>query len=245
MFDVSPEIVEASSVVYDPVTDRAWVHGDQGSGALLGRVHPDENATDIIEVAGAVNKDWEALVFTDDGHLWIVDAGDNEAKRETVQCYRVNPELLDAGMVLEVLQTITFTYPEGPVNVEAAVFKNNRLYLFEKISIFEFRPARIFSIDVAPDAEFNQVAVEEGTLPVIVSITDASLSPEGILYVLTYYGIFECYCWQDKPRFALFAKFFFLGQQEALAALGKNLFLVGVETGEFYLVKKWLPLMPF
>lgn len=245
VFDVSPAISEVSSVVYDPEQDTAWVHGDSGTPAEIGRLQLSKNETDIIAISGAANIDWEAMVLTDDGNLWILDVGDNLASREDITCYRVNPALLDESMVLEVLQTITLSYPEGPMDVEAAVFKDGRIYLFEKISIVEFRKARIVSIDVSPGAETDQVAEEEGWLPVIVSITDASISPEGDLYVLTYYGIFKCFFWQEKPRLSVFSKFFFLGQQEAMAALGKNFFLVGVETGKFYLVKKWLPLIPF
>ena len=244
LFDVYPKITEVSSVVYDPDEGIAWVLGDSGSGARIARINIDDNETEVIDIIGAENIDWEALVLTDAGDLWILDVGDNNAKREDITFYRVRPELLADNMTLNVIRSIQVSYPEGPMNVEAAVVKDDRIYFFEKISIFEFKKAKMLSVDISDDAEAIQIAEEEGRLPVFFSITDASLSSKGVLYVLTYYGIFECYFWQEDYSLSFFSKFFFLGQQESMAVMESNLFLVGVESGYFYRIRKWLPFIP-
>jgi len=214
-------------------------------GQKLARVRLEDNDISLIDIAGVENIDWEALILTADGDLWILDVGDNDAKRDNIKLFRVRPDLIDETRILDVLQIIHVSYPEGPMDVEAAVMRDERIYLFEKISIVEFKKARIVSVDVSGDSEISQTAMAEGRLPVIFSITDASLSPEGVLYLLTYYGIFECYFWQKEYSFSLMSKFFFLGQQESMAVMGSNLFLVGVETGNFYQIKKWFPFLPF
>jgi len=245
LFNVFPEISEVSSSVYDRSKDMVWVLGDSGTGAIIGRRKVNDDETDVIDIAGAENIDWEAMVLTDDNDIWILDVGDNQARRENLKFYRVDPDQLNDNMTLDVLQTIDISYPAGPMDVEGAVFKDEKIYLFEKVSLVEFRKAKIWSVDVSEGAETVQTAKDEGLLPVVFSITDASISPEGILYLLTYYGIFECYFWQEDYRFSLMSKFFFLGQQESMTAMGNYFFLVGVEAGYFYRVKKWFPLIPF
>ncbi len=245
LFNVFPEISEVSSSVYDRNKDMVWVLGDSGTGAIIGRRKINDDETDVIDIAGAENIDWEAMVLTDDNDIWILDVGDNQARRENLKFYRVDPDRLNDNMTLDVLQTIDISYPAGPMDVEGAVFKDEKVYLFEKVSLVEFRKAKIWSVDVSEGAETVQTAKDEGLLPVVFSITDASISPEGVLYLLTYYGIFECYFWQKDYRFSLMSKIFFFGQQESMTAMGNCFFLVGVEAGYFYRVKKWFPLIPF
>jgi hypothetical protein len=247
VFNVSPVIDEVSASVFDSENGLVWTLGDSGTGARIGRTHVETGETIPIDITGAVNQDWEAMVMDEAGLLWILDVGDNSAVREYVTFYQADPLDLTDNNTLPVIRTITVTYQDGPMNVEAAVYDEGLIYIIEKTPLREIAPykARVVTVDVSETADPEQEAESAGTIPIYQSITDASVSPEGYLYLLTYTGIYVSIDWREFDRHAMPFKFFFYGQQEALVALGNNSFYVGVELGiepgAFYYTKKWFP----
>jgi len=242
-FTVAPEIREVSAAVFDSAEGLLWTLGDGGDGIRekIGRTSLADRSTTSLLVTGACNHDWEALAMDDGGRLWILDVGDNGAVREQVLLHRVDPGDA-AGQSVPVTRTITVTYPDGPMDVEAGACFQDTVYLFEK-RLFPRTgagPLRVLAVDVSEASGNYQEALPAGTLPVCRTVTDASVSPEGYLYLLTYTGIIACGDWHSPVRSAWPVLFFFLGQQESLAALGRNSFYVGVEDGSFYCVRKRL-----
>ncbi|MCP4715055.1 MAG: hypothetical protein GY868_08060 [Deltaproteobacteria bacterium] len=228
-------VSEASAALYIPEEHSIWTLGDSGCGTLLGRTRLHDNETDIIKISGADNIDWEAMVTDEDGNIWILDVGDNNATRSNISAYRITPQFLDDEHVLHTDKNITITYADGPRDVEAAACLNERIFLFEKIPLFSPpHAARVASIDISPGAATRQITHSEGTLAIFQPITDASLSPEGHLYLLTYTGIHISKSWSPTQRSARPLGAFFLGQQESLAALGDNRFIIGIESGPVY-----------
>ena len=133
------------------------------------------------------------------------------------------------------------------MDAEAAAYDDGLIYIIEKTPSQEIThyKARMVTVDVSETADSPQEAKPAGTIPICQSITDASVSPEGYLYLLTYIGIHVSIDWRESDRHALPLKFFFYGQQESVVALGNNSFYVGVETGAFYYTRKWFPILPF
>ena len=244
VFNVSPVIEEVSASILDPSGDIVWTLGDSGTGPIIGRTILGRNSTTAICITGAHNFDWEAMVMDGNGYLWILDIGDNHAVRDHVRLYQVDPGVFSPGKDLPAIRTITVSYPCGTINAEAAAYCTNRIYIIEKTRRNEVRNARLFSVDISPDAGSEQIAEQEGQINIYHQITDASVSPEGHLYLLTYSGIYICENWPATSRIVSPVKFFSLGQQEAVIALGNNCFLVGVESGCFYSVIEYMPQLP-
>jgi len=245
VFDVGAEIIEVSAAALDPDGDAIWTSGDEWGDTTVALTDLETGDTASFTVTGAQSFDWEAMVMDDQRNLWILDVGDNGALRDHVTCYQVAARVPAGEPVLPVLRSISVTYPDGPMDVEAAAYDDERIYLFEKIPLDQSRDALIVSIDVSAQADSVQVARQEGTIPVFLWITDASVSPEeGYLYLLTYLGIFECRGWRSGDWNTLFIMFFFLGQQEAMVALGRNSFYVGIEPGPFFYMRNWFPFLP-
>ncbi len=247
LFTVAPAISEVSAALFFPDERIVWTLGDSGTGPHIGFTLATIGETTAIEVTGAENYDWEALVADGDGRLWICDVGDNSAARSQVTLYQVDPLDLTSDDTIPVTRSIRATYPEGAMDVEAAVYANNRIVLIEKTPLqnTDFDIARMVAIDIADNAPGEQTAEPVGTLPLTVPVTDAALSPEGVLYLLTYIGIYAVTGWEAPGRTVMPLKYFFYGQQEALVALGRNRFFVAIESGLFFLTWSWnvLPLL--
>jgi hypothetical protein len=229
VFDVSPTIQEVSGAVFDLRRSVVWTHGDSGTGPVIGRTTMPDGTTIAIQVQGAKNVDWEAIVQDARGALWILDVGDNDRTRPEVLLYRVDPDAIRDGSV-SVDRTIRVTYKDGARNVEAAALDGERLYLFEKVYV---GVPRVASVDLSEGDV--QVARPEGKLFPIGPITDASVTSKGAVYFLTYFTIQSCEaCFDPDRRRISTARAGIQGQAESLIALDGNQFLVGFENGQFH-----------
>jgi hypothetical protein len=247
VFNVSPVIDEVSAAVIETKNGFIWTLGDSDTGAIIGRTNIDMHETISVHITGAENHDWEAMVMDEAGRLWILDVGDNLVSRDHVTFYQADPRDLTEDSTLPVIQSITVTYPEGPMDAEAAAYAEGLIYIIERTPLLDttLDKARVVAVDISENADSEQVATSAGTVPIHYTITDASVSPEGFLYLLTYVGIYVSKNWREADRNALPVKLFFFGKQESIMALGRNRFYVGIETGAFYYISKWFPLPPF
>ncbi len=242
IFDLSGQVPEVSGAAYSKATKMLWTLPDSGNPALLGRTDLETFETRTFNVTGAENEDWEAILLDRERKLWVLDVGDNNSVRNHVSLYRVDPERAN-GDNLPVIQQVNVLYPEGPMNVEAGAILNNRIYLFEKT--LTHKP-KIVSVDISfavtnpSDIPPMRVARSEGELPMLAGpITDASLSPTGSLYLLTYAGVYEVpYWWSKRDRYVETIRLLFWGQIETLVALSDDHFLIGRESGKFFLLKR-------
>lgn len=232
---VAPAIQELSAAVLAEGGAALWTLGDSGTGPRLGRTSTLTWETEAIAVESATNIDWEAMIEDQQGHLWILDVGDNEAKRAYVTFYEIDPIQARDGRA-EALRRIDVTYPDGARDVEGAVVSGDRIYLFEKNYLVPL--ARVASVSIAPGAPNIQRAKRRGVASSIGAITDASTSPEGEVFLLTYVGVFRCSeCFDPWRRTGAPVEAGYKGQAEALVALGGGVFLVGNEDGRFFTVR--------
>ena len=107
-------------------------------------------------VIGAKNKDWEAIVVGKEGQVWILDVGDNGAKRKKVSLHRFDPRDIVDGKV-NVNRTIKVKYPNGARDVEAAVYVG-RLDKILLIGKRYFKKAPVAWVDVSADSPDKQDA---------------------------------------------------------------------------------------
>ena len=89
----APGLIEASGVVRSTRSDNAfWSQNDSGNEADLFAYDSTGASLGVARVAGARNRDWEAIAIgpcTEGSCVYIGDVGDNGARREQVTIWRV------------------------------------------------------------------------------------------------------------------------------------------------------------
>ncbi len=226
-WDVKTYIEELSGFAYDKKNNELWVEGDSGTGPYIAKVDVNTAQGLRLKVQGVSNIDWESIELDGQGQLWVLDVGDNNKKRKNVRLYKINPKNIQGNLV--TAEKFELTYAEGPMDCEGGLIKDDVLYLFEKVYFLE---PRVYTVNLK---ERPLKAKLEGRLPKSNLITDASLSPEGRLFFLSYTGITEVEHWPDikkaKIKTVTSAQH---GQTEAIVALSPTRFWVGREDGKIF-----------
>ena len=153
----SPALRECSGM--DASTRRGdllWAVNDGENGPYLYAMGLEGQDRGRVRVAGAKNRDWEALDafrWKGDSYLLIADVGDNKARYDTVTLYVVRePELnadqFDAAAVVDISWRIDFHYPDGPRDAEA-VAVDVRTATVLIVSKRDARP-RVYTLPLKP-----------------------------------------------------------------------------------------------
>ena len=225
-WDLKGAIFEMSGFAYDWRTKRLWTLGDSGTGPFIAYLETDTGKSHRIKVLNAKNIDWEAIVSEDPNHILILDVGDNHKERSSVTIYRADTREIKKNSIK--VEGFGITYPEGPMDCEAAIVKNGTLYLFEKTYYLE---PRVYTVDLNAKP---LTAKLKGKLPQSPLLTDANLF-DGRLFFLTYTGVAELENWQDlskaKFRDVMSGQF---GQVESIHALSPKQFWIGREDGKVF-----------
>lgn len=195
-----PRLTESSGVIASRRQPGIlWTMNDSGNDAwifatdTLGRDHG------AFLVAGAKNRDWEAITLGPCGKrecLYIADTGDNGMDHETARLYRVpEPSITSPIPRTRTAEVLEFRYPRSARDVESAfVSADGTVTLIAK-----GRTAMPWVYRLRADAwgqSGTPVAEAIGTLPVdsrsfANEITDAALSPSGReVAVRTYRAIY-------------------------------------------------------
>ncbi|MCC7442334.1 MAG: hypothetical protein IT285_11910 [Bdellovibrionales bacterium] len=234
-FEVQPPIRELSGAFLDSARGVIWTLGDDAPAQLGVTPLDGKWATRAIPL-DATLRDWEALLIDRDGDLWVMDVGDNRSEREHVELHEIRPRDLGAPSErLERVRTLKLRYPSGPMDVEGAFMEGDRAYLVQKR--YSGR-ARVVSALIAPHAALSQTTRAEGTLPQAIGpVTDASVSPEGRVYFLTYGGLWECVACASTARDTALVTTGHWGQAEALIAIAGDRYLIGNEAGRFFFLQ--------
>jgi hypothetical protein len=219
-------VPEISGAVLDRDSQTLWTIPDSGNGNFLGRTDLHTDETETIEIDGTENEDWEAIVQEPSGDLWILDVGDNDHERESVQFYRV-------GQNLKLKQELEIELPEA-MDIEAAAFVSNavgaKIFLFEKT---DDKP-RVLSVTLPSRRAKSAKAQNVGKLPKVGKISDASLSTSGKLYLLTGERVLRCEnCLGEGTPSIRTVRKLDREKPESLVALDDRKFLVGEEDGYF------------
>lgn len=179
------EIVESSGLARGPAAGVYFTHGDSGTAAELYAVHENGKLVNRWKLAGAKQRDWEAMTVDDRGRVYICDSGNNFHNRRDLTIYCLDFKRPDA------LGSIVFDYPDQrefpprkmdqSFDVEACVWHDKHLYLFSKDRI-RSRASRIYRLKTEGPA--RQTAELLGELAIDGQVTDAALSPKADRLVL-------------------------------------------------------------
>ncbi|HEX6472087.1 MAG TPA: hypothetical protein VF069_23545 [Streptosporangiaceae bacterium] len=195
-----PRITEASGLA---VSRRhrgiVYVHNDSGDTARVFAVGPDGRTRAVFTIAGARNRDWEAMALGRDGAgrpaLFLADIGDNLGDAwPYVTVYRV-PE--PATLRSQTLRATAFRlkYADGPRNAESVLVnpRTNRLYIASK----KFDGALYAAPAKLRTSGFN-VLHKVGSAPPIA--TDGAFAPDGRTFVIRTYTDAHVYAIAAKGR---------------------------------------------
>ncbi len=144
-----------------------WTHDDSGGEPALYALDAGGRLLGTVRVTGAVNVDWEDIALgpcaTGDC-LYIGDIGDNEARRPSVQIYRV-PEPAPGAAQTAPAERVSVTYPDGARDAEA-------LYVLPDASVYIVSKGR-----KGPVAVYRVPAMTSGASAPLVRIQE--LWPNG------------------------------------------------------------------
>ena len=157
-----------------------WIHQDSGSPAELALLGNDGQVKGKITLSGATNRDWEEMAMgpgpkEGTNYLYIGEIGDNSARYDTYQIYRL-PEPANLQTPVAQVERINFRYPDGSRDAEA-MFVDPRT---KDIYIISKREAKVRLYRLAYPQNVNEVTVAQafGELP-LTFVTGAAISPDG------------------------------------------------------------------
>lgn len=139
---IDPVVFEVSGIIR--TTDaRIFVIGDSGNPPTLYELNESGNIIHRIEIAEAINNDWEELQLDENGTLFIADIGNNLGYRTDLKVYRIADfeTKLDQDTIFN-FETINYSYADQELkplpnnstsfDCEAMVILNDHIHFFSK-----------------------------------------------------------------------------------------------------------------
>ncbi len=184
-----------------------WTHNDSGNDPLIFAIDTTGAVRAVLTVAGARNRDWEAIAAGpcgDEACLYLGDVGDNTARRRDVVLYRLlEPDLRGRTddrqrpsiETVRIRDSVRVHLERGPRDIEAMVLAaDGDVALISKG--WRERPL-VFRVSGSAWETGSALAAVVDSLPIRTGvfhgqlITDAALSPDfGTLAVRSYTHVF-------------------------------------------------------
>jgi endonuclease/exonuclease/phosphatase family metal-dependent hydrolase len=141
-----------------------WTINDSGAKEYLYATDLQGTSIGRTELKKSKNKDWEDLAsFTLDGdpHLMVADIGDNDARHKSRKLYFLK-EPKAGKKDTTVDWEVTFKYPNGPRDAEAAAIdiENERVLILSKRDI----PPALYEVPLQVDDDKKVTATWLGTI---------------------------------------------------------------------------------
>ncbi len=196
---------ESSGIVASRTTPGLyWTHNDSGDGPFIYAFDIHGVHRGVWRVTGAEAHDWESISMgpgpeSNKNYLYIGDIGDNDARRSSIEVYRVAEPTITAGdssstkskpRLSEPAELIRLRYPDGKYDAEALLVhpRTGNLYLVTKQALAN---PRVYKA-TAPLKVTSQTTLEfiaELSVPDLLGgmITDGDVSPDGCRVALCDY----------------------------------------------------------
>lgn len=167
-----PRLGEVSGLAVSNVdSNRLWAINDSGNLPEVYALTKQATFNQVWPVA-ATNRDWEALASTTIGglpYLLVADTGDNLTAHEESRLHLIEEpdETTDKNKTLVPVNTIRFSYPDGPHNVEAMAVSGQDIYLLtkERLNQRKIVPSRIYRLTLKRNERNSvQTASFQGTV---------------------------------------------------------------------------------
>jgi hypothetical protein len=197
----APAVTELSGLSASRRTDGVWwAHNDSGDSNRIFAVGDDGRDLGWYTLDGAGAVDWEDIAAGPGPdpnleYLYIADTGDNTQTRASVQVYRVAEPDVDpnagtpAPQTLNGVDTLTFTYPDGPHDAEALIVDpaTGRLFIITKDVLGE---SRVYAAppNLASGSHTVLAQVAALHLGFLGLVTAADITPARDVIALRTYG---------------------------------------------------------
>ncbi len=190
-----------------------WIHNDFANETRLYALNSAGKLLGICDVSGAKARNWEDIASgpgpePNQSYIYIGDIGDNNARRKSVQVYRVPEPNVDpirpfGQMHSAAAETIELTYPDGPRDAETLLVdpQTRDLYIIAKRELF----SKVYRAAYPQATTKTTVLTRVASLPWGMA-TGGDVSPDG-RYVLVR-GYFNASLWQrpaGEPLWKAFA----------------------------------------
>lgn len=179
---LNPLVNEISGIA-DSKVNPGYIWGEEDSGNPNEIYLISHNGTVIKQVYlnGITNRDWEDMALVD-GSIYIAETGDNGGTYGSYRFYKFAEPSMNTDTVTNI-ETINFTYPDGPHDAEAFLVDESKdIYILTKRD----NVSRIYKLSY-PYNSNNTVSLV-GSLP-YSSVVSATMNANEII-VKTYPGLF-------------------------------------------------------
>lgn len=195
-------ITESSGIVVsrkDP--ELFWTHNDGGGRRqVLYAITRTGQPVAEFRVTGALLEDWEDIAADSQGHLFLGDVGNNDAKRTSIAVHQVdepNTKESQSGLA-RVTRTWNLRYPSTPFDCEGLFVWQDYGYLISKV--FDDERADIYRFSLTNTAPFQTLEVVT-EIRIDSPVTAADISPDGnLLAVLAKNGAYAFRIQGDVAR---------------------------------------------
>lgn len=177
-----PRLTESSGLIVsrkDPAI--FWSHSD-GGGRRQVLYAMTRHGQPVAEyrITGAVLEDWEDIAADDQGHLFLGDIGNNDAKSITIRVHQISePDTKAAASgIAPVTRSWNLHYPAAPFDCESLFIWNGDGYLVSKVS--NDARAHLYRFSLTNTAPF-QTLVLVGEIRIDSPVTGADISRDGNL----------------------------------------------------------------
>ena len=171
-----PAIQESSGVIgcrFD--TNIFWTHNDGRRPVLYAITRSGKSVSEFPIVAFV--HDWEDIANDNEGHLYVGDIGNNEAKRTQIAVHQIDePHPRDSGKRILVNKTWLLLFPKKPFDCESLFIWKGRGYVISKV--FKDQFAEIYSFPLVEQKE-SLVLEFVARLPIDSPVTAADISADG------------------------------------------------------------------
>jgi len=185
-------ITESSGIVVSRKNPELfWTHNDGGGKrqVLYAMTRTGQHVAEF-RVTGALLEDWEDIAADAEGHLFLGDVGNNDAKRTSIAVYQVDePDTKETqNGITRITRTWNLRYPKAPFDCESLFVWNDYGYVVSKV--FDDERADIYRFSLTNAAAFQTLEVV-AEVKIDSPVTGADISPDGnLLAVLAKNGAY-------------------------------------------------------
>jgi hypothetical protein len=212
--ELADKAISESSGLARSHADPGWyyTHNDSGDAPRFWKFNLEGRTLGPYTVSGAKAVDWEDMASAQVGgknYLYFADIGDNAARRESVQIYRMEEPAGGPGPDIRA-EKFELKYPDGPHNAEAfMVVPETGAFLI--VTKTAKSPAGIYALTEASTPgsyvleKLGEVSIGSAIEPSKL-VTGGDISPDGKwLVIRSYLAAFEFPVgkeewWRAKPQ---------------------------------------------
>jgi hypothetical protein len=158
-----------------------WTHndGNKPGSYMLFAMDRSGKSLGNFRLAGVTLHDWEDIAIDNDGHLYVGDIGNNDARRFTIAVHEINePDPRISGTTVEIKRSWTLQFAKMPFDCESLFVWNGFGYVVSKV--FNDQNAEIYRFPLTNS--IKPITLEKvAQLKIESPVTGADISADGKL----------------------------------------------------------------